>query len=52
MSLFGLVVILLVAPLAIFFKWFYRKFPWIEENPLKTWGIVMLLVFVLAILVS
>jgi len=52
MSLFGIVIFVLVIPIAMFFKWLYKKFPWIEENPLKVWGLVMVMVFLLAIFVS
>jgi uncharacterized membrane protein len=55
MGLFGIIVIvLLVVPLVIFFDWFWKKYPWAEKpiNGLKIWGIIMVLVLLLAVLVS
>jgi len=52
MGLFGILVIIFATPiLVLFFKWFWRNFPWSEKNPLKLWMIIMLFVLLLAFLV-
>ena len=49
--LIGLVAV--ICGLGVFFDWFYKKVPWAEKpiNGLKIWGVIMVLVMLLAFIV-